>query len=693
MTQKKLDTINPKFPFLWHGGDYNPDQWRHMPGTVDEDFRMFPLAHINSLSVGIFSWASLEPEEGRFEFGWLDDVMDRAAQQKMAVVLATPSGAKPNWMALKYPEVRRMHCGGLNGTLEARREAQHDRHNHCFTSPVYRRLAQRINHSLAERYKDHPALALWHVSNEVSGDCHCPLCKAAFRDWLKSRYGTLETLNQAWWTGFWAHAYGAWEEIDFIDSSLPAMVVDWKRFTSDQTVDFFKAETAPLREVTPGVPLTLNLMGFFEGVDYWKLAQVIDVVSWDSYPRYHTRPDNAATAAFISMTHDLNRSLGKGRPFLLMESSPSAVNWMPINRLLRPGQLRMKSLQAVAHGADSVQYFQIRKGRGGGEKLHGAVIDHVGHEHTRVFDEVAQVGTDLGKLCAVTGTAVPADVAVIYDWESVWALRASDGPSDVAKDCVGWARENYRPFWHRGVGVDIPNADCPFDGYKIVVAPSLYMVRPDFAERVEAFVAAGGTFVATFLTGIAGTSDLCHLGGWPGPLRRVLGIWAEEIDYLYADEANAIHCLEGNAAGIPAAAYAVRHVCDRMHAETATVVGTYASDFYAGEPALTVNRYGKGEAWYLAARAEAPLLDAFYAGLIARAGVRCALGCTLPDQVSATIRSDGVYDYVFVINTASEPRHVELGVRSLTDLLTGSTSSGTVELPPSGVKVFKRSAL
>lgn len=692
MSQRKTNAINPKFPFLWHGGDYNPEQWRHVPGTVDEDFRMFPLARINTLTVGMFSWAALEPEEGRFAFGWLDDMMERAAAQKMVVVLGTPSGAKPAWLARKYPEVRRMHPGGRSGTLEVQREAQLTRHNHCFTSPVYRRLVQRINRALAERYKGHPALAMWHVSSEINGECHCPLCKAAFRDWLKRRYGSLDALNHAWWADFWAHTFGAWEEIDFIDGTLPSMIVDWKRFVSDQTVDFFQAETAPLREVTPHVPLTVNLMGFFEGIDYWRLARVIDVAGWDNYPVYHDRPDNEATVAFISMTHDLNRTLGGGRPFLLMESSPSVSYWFPANRLQRPGQHRMKSLQAVAHGADSVLYFQMRKGLGGSEKFHGAVIDHVGHEHTRVFDDVAQVGADLEKLRAVVGTRIHADVAIIYDWESAWALRAASGPSDIAKDCLGWARDHYLPFWRRGVGVDTPNADAPLDGYKIVVAPSLYMVRPGFAERVEAFVAAGGIFVATFLTGIVDDKDLCHTGGWPGPLRRLLGVWAEEIDYIYPDEANAVRCLDGNAAGVPAGDYAVRHVCDRIHAETATVAGTYGSDFYAGAPALTVNRHGKGEAWYLAARAETPLLDAFYGALIKRTGVRCALGGVLPDQVSATVRSDGTTEHVFVINYAAAPRQVAVKTEPLTDILSEETFAGTIDLPPYGVRVFKRPA-
>ena len=297
-----------RFPFMLHGGDYNPDQWAHIPGTVHEDFRLFKLAGINSASIGIFSWAALEPEEGLFDFGFIDDIMARAQRAKMAIILATPSGAKPNWMAQKYPEIRRMHSPGANA--DPLREQQGHRHNHCPTSPVYREKCQIINTKLAERYGRHPALAMWHVSNEYNAGCECPLCNEVFRQWLQKKYLTLEALNQAWWSGFWAHRFTDWSQIGMTDPSLPAMVVDRRRFDSDQMLDFFRAESAPLRAITPDVPVTVNMMGTFLPLDYWRWAKHIDVASWDAYPAYHDRPDTATrTAVQFSFAHDLNRSL------------------------------------------------------------------------------------------------------------------------------------------------------------------------------------------------------------------------------------------------------------------------------------------------------------------------------------------------------------------------------------------------
>jgi beta-galactosidase len=679
--------VNPRFPFLWHGGDYNPDQWLHVPGTLDEDFRLFPLAGVNSVSVAIFGWAALEPEEGRYEFGWLDDVMDRCAQQGMAVVLATPSGAKPNWMAAKYPEIRRM-AQPANG-LEPVRNTQHTRHNHCPSSPVYREKCVQLNTQLAERYAKHPALALWHVSNEYGGpQCHCPLCFAAFRDWLRAKYTSLDRLNQAWWTGFWSHAFTEWDQITTIDGSVEGMALDWKRFVTDQTVDFFRTESAPLRSITPDVPVTVNLMGFYEGLDYWRFAPYMDVASWDNYPAYHDRSGQTeATASHVAMSHDLNRSLKGGKPFLLMESSPGPTNWMPINRLLRPGVHRLKSLQAIAHGSDSVQYFQIRKGRGGCEKFHGAVIDHVGHEHTRMFAEVAQVGADLKALTPVVGASTPAKVGLIVDWEARWALAMSAGPSTAAKDYMGACHAHYRPYWKRGVAVDILNGDSPLDGYDVVLAPSLYLLREGFGARVEAFVERGGTFIATYLTGIADEAGLVFAGGWPGPLRKVLGVWAEEIDYLYDDERNGVTFAAGNALGL-CGSHAVTQVCDVIHAETAETAAVYDRDFYARRPAITVNRFGRGEAWYVAAKGGHDLLDAFHGALIARRGLPRALEADLPEGVVAQTRTNGRETFTFVTNFASEAREVQLGPVRRKDLLTGAAVSGTVTLPPYGVQVL-----
>jgi Beta-galactosidase len=685
--------FNPKFPFMLHGGDYNPDQWQHVPGTVDADFKLFQLAGINSVSVAIFAWAALEPEEGRYEFGWLDDIMDRCAKQNMAVVLATPSGAKPNWMALKYPEIRRMSPPSSKdwSTAQPVREPQQRRHNHCFTSPVYREKCVAMNTQLAKRYANHPALALWHVSNEYGGTCHCPLCYAEFRKWLQAKYKTLDALNQAWWTGFWSHTFTAWEEITIIDPTVDGMELDWRRFTTDQTVDFFRAESAPLREFAPDVPVCINTMGFYEGLDYWKFAPHIDVATFDSYPDYHDRPDPESMAADSAMWYDLIRTFKGGKPFLLMESSPGPTNWKPVNRLTRPGVHRVKSLQAVAHGSDSVQYFQIRKGSGGAEKFHGAVIDHVGSEqapNTRMFQEVAQVGKDLRALAPVIGAATPARAAIISDWESRWAINASGGPTPYAKDSIRHCFFHNRPLWKRGVALDVINGDTALDGYRLVIAPSLYLLRDGFAARVEKFVADGGTFIATWLTGIADEKGLVYQNGYPGPLRKLLGIWAEEIDYLYADESNAIHFEPGNPSGLEGD-YTARNICDRIHAETARVAATYTRDFYANEPAVTVNSFGKGEAWYLAADCGHEFLDAFYAKLIERLRLPRALPADQPEGIAAQTRINENGEFTFVTNYSNKESLARLGAAPRTDLLSGSTVSGDVMLPPYGVLVLK----
>lgn len=685
-----MKPINPKFPFFFHGGDYNPDQWRHIPGTVDEDFRLFPLADINSLSVGIFSWTALEPEEGRFEFGWLDDIMDRAAKQGMGIVLATPSGAKPNWLAAKYPEIRRMTPPGGDGGKEPVREVQGFRHNHCYTSPIYREKVAAIDAKLAERYAGHPALALWHISNEFNGECHCPLCFAAFRAWLQAKYGDLDVLNHAWWTGFWSHAFTDWSQIVSIDGSIDGMVLDWKRFITAQTANFLRHEATTLRRFTPDVPITTNFMGFFPGLDYWTLAKEVDVISWDNYPLYHERPgETESTAAHVGFTHDLNRSLKGGRPFLMMESSPGATNWFHHNRLLRPGVHRMKSLQAVAHGSDSVQYFQMRKGRGGSEKFHGAVIDHEGTEKPRMFQEVAQVGRDLQALQPVLGATTAAKVAIVVDWESNWALGSVQGPLDALKhNPVGTAVRHYRPYWKRGIAVDVVNGDAPLDGYDVVIAPSLFMLRDGFGARVERFVEAGGTFIATWLTGIVGETNLCFQGGFPGPLRKVLGIWAEEIDYLYDDEKNSLEFKDENPLGI-VQSFETSLVCDVVHAETAETVAVYGRDFYAGTPALTVNRFGKGEAWYIATRGDDAFLDAFHGAIASRLQLPRALEADLPEGVTANVRENDNGRFTFVTNFANEERSVDIGPDPRRNLLDGGAEvSGIVTLPPFGVMVL-----
>lgn len=685
---KKFPPISPKIPQMLHGADYNPDQWLKYPHVLEEDIRLMKLSKSNVMSVGIFAWVSLEPEEGVFTFEWMDQLLDRFAANGIFALLATPSGARPAWMSEKYPEVLRVEENGIRNLHGAR-------HNHCFTSPVYREKVQIINSKLAERYASHPAVIGWHISNEFGGECHCDLCKVAFQDWLKERYSTLDGLNDAWWTTFWSHTYTDWSQVDTPtargEKAVHGMNLDWRRFVTDQTVDFCRKEMEPLRKINPELPITTNFMLDFEPLNYWKFAELLDVISWDAYPTWHDSKDDSEQAAWIGFNHDVFRSLKGGKPFMLMESTPSMTNWQPVSKLKKPGMHLLSSMQAVAHGSDTVQYFQWRKSRGSSEKLHGAVVDHVGHEHTRVFKDVTDVGNTLAKLSEVVGTSVKPEVALIYDWENRWAVKDSQGPRNGGIHYEETAKRHYRPFWDLGVPVDIIDSECAFDSYKVLVAPMLYMVRPGVGERIEKFVENGGTFVATYWTGIVDESDLCFLEGFPGPLRKTLGIWSEEIDSLHDGETNQVIMSEGNALGL-SGQYEAHELCDLIHLEGAEALAVYGEDFYAGRPALTVNRLGKGKAYYVASRNKEPFFTDFFKTIVEQVQIKRVIDTELPQGVTAQLRTDGETDYVFVQNFNADEQSILLDNDQYEDLIEGDKLEQALQLPGYSVRILKRQA-
>jgi len=683
MSERPL--LIPGYARILHGGDYNPDQWLGEPSVIDEDFRLMALSGCNAFSVGIFAWSSYERAEGELDFGWLDAIMDRMAAAGHRVILATPSGAKPAWMSRRYPEIRRVNRDG-------RREPHGGRHNHCFQSPVYREKVRAIDRRLAERYARHPALGMWHVSNELSGECYCELCLGAWHRWLAARYGTVDALNAAWWTAFWSHQFTAFEEIDPRDGSIDGLRLDHRRFCTDQVIEFVRWEIEALRELSPDVPCTTNLMGTFPGVDYSRLVAVLDRVADDQYPGYaEDDPELVSRAVEVSFKDDLFRAFQPDRPWMLMESCPDAPQWLQPVRLKRAELHRAEMLQALGHGAEGTCYFQWRKGRGGCEKLHGAVVDHVGHEHTRVFRSVAALGRDYAALGPLLGSVVEADVAVLYDWEVRWAFEGTSGVRNVEDAYRRYATEQYRALWEEGVSVDVLGSDRELSGYRLVVAPQLFLLKPGVAARLREFVARGGVLVGSFYLGLVDATNACLGGGWPGDgLGDLFGVWNEETDWMADGAVQRLVTTPAGAGHGLQPAYVGGRVRAVLHGRGAEPLVSYADGPFAGAPALTRHDVGAGAAYYQAAWHEPALTRDLYRSLIDRHGLRRALGVPPPAGVAVQRRVGGGREWLFLASFVPEAQEVSLPAAPWVDAFSGEAAGATLRLGPFGSTVLVR---
>lgn len=638
---------NSRFDQLLHGGDYNPEQWLDSPEILEKDLEFFLKANINVITVGMFSWSSLEPEEGTYQINWLLKIVDKMYANGIHTILGTPSGARPQWLAKRYPEVLRVNA-------KRERALFGGRHNHCYTSAIYRKKVQDINQFLAKELGNHPGVLLIHLSNEYGGDCHCPLCQARFREWLKERYGTIEELNRRWNTIFWSHTYQDFEQVESPsprgEMLLHALNIDWKRFVTAQTVDFAQWEKQAIRDGGCEKPVTTNFMGDYDGLNYRKFKEVLDIASWDSYPEWHRKPE-IETARETALQHDFMRSLLK-KPFLLMESSPSSTNWQDVSKLRKPGILRAASLQAIAHGSDSALYFQMRQSRGASEKLHGAVIDHYGGEDTRVFKEVCQVGDALIELTELRETVQKSKVALLYDTENRWALTDAQGPRNCGMPYKETVDKMYAALRRQGLNTDIIDMEDELQNYRIILIPMLYMFRAGIENKIRAFVENGGTAVMTFWSGVADDTDRCFLGETPGNLTDVLGLRRTEIDGLYDEEENIAIPTENNSLFLNKK-YICRKLCELVKVSSAEVLMTYERDFYKGLPVLTCNQYGKGKMYYVCADME----EAFYTDLLETVlkeeGIEKPLSF-IPEGVEVTTRESDKAIYLIVQNFNSQ---------------------------------------
>jgi len=666
-----------KMEKIAYGGDYNPEQWGE--DVWQEDMRLFKAAHIDIVTLNVFSWASLQPDENTYDFSKLDKIMELVKDNGLKVCMATSTAVHPAWMARKYPDVLRTEHNGIRRKFGSR-------HNSCPNSHTYRHYSALLASKLAQRYKDYGNIVAWHVSNEYGGQCYCENCEKAFRVWLKEKYKTIEELNRVWNLAFWGHTMYDWEDVvvpnlqseewfwDYTRTNFQGISLDYRRFQSDSILKCFQLERDALKEITPEIPVTTNLMGFYKDLDYQKWAKEMDFVSWDNYPAYDAFP------AQIAMSHDLHRGLKQGKSFWLMEQTPSVSNWHPYCALKRPGVMRLWSYQAVAHGSDTVMFFQMRRSVGACEKYHSAVIDHVGHEHTRVFREIAALGEELERIGGRTlGAQTHSDVAVVFDWDNWWAVEYSAGPSKLIKYHEEVTRY-YRALHEANISVDIIGVEDDLSQYELVIAPMLYMCKTGYDAKLRDFVSQGGALVTSCFSGYVDEHDLVVTGGYPARLRDILGIWVEETDAII--EGNSNHFIYGGQC------YPAMILCDLLHTEGAEAVSTYEEDFYKGMPVLTKHAYGKGTAYYVGTSSS----DDFYREYLRQVCHKLDILPVLeaPLGIEATIREKGADSFLFILNHNDVDTEVTLPYEG-TDLITGNSHSKgeTVTMKAKDVMIYR----
>lgn len=650
-------------PGLSYGGDYNPEQWSR--DIHVEDIELMQQAGVNALSVGIFSWSWLEPSEGQYDFDWLDEIMDNLGAAGIKVALATATAAPPAWLVRKHPEI-------LPVTADGTVLGPGSRRHYSPSSSVYRRYAAGITRALADRYKDHPALTLWHVDNELGchvSEFHGPEDTAAFRAWLGRRYGTIEALNEAWGTAFWSQRYGSFEEVRTpgpAPSTLnPTQQLDFARFSSWALIDFYSMLVNVIREVTPDIPATTNFMATSatKALDYFDWAKHMDVVANDHY-LVAADPERHIELAFSA---DLTRGIASGKPWMLMEHSTSAVNWQPRNTPKLPGEMQRNSLAHVARGADAVMFFQWRQSRAGSEKFHSAMVPH-GGTNTRVWREVVELGAALRAMSAVQGTLVESRTAIIFDYESWWASELDSHPSADVK-YLDLLRAFHRALFLRGITADFVHPSANLDGYDLILACTLYSVNDADAANIAAAATRGATVLVSYFSGIVDENDAVRLGGYPGAFRDLLGINVEEFHPLPEGGAATIA-----AAGSGNAGWSGRVWSEHVHLAGAEALATFTEYPLEGVPALTRNATGTGSAWYLATFPDAKALDGIVGTLLEESGVTAPVVAVPGVELTRRRAADGT-GYLFAVNHGTSDAVVDASGR---DLISGTPFAGVL---------------
>ncbi|MEV6343837.1 beta-galactosidase [Actinoplanes sp. NPDC051851] len=654
-------------PGLSLGCDYNPEQWS--PDVWREDAALMREAGVDLVAVNIFGWSNLEPAPGQYHFDDLDEVVELMHANGIRVNLGTGTSSPPPWLTTLHPEVL---PAAADGTLRY----PGGRQAWCPSSAVFRDRAYALVRQVAERYGDHPAVALWHVSNELgchNALCYCEESAEAFRSWLRRRYGKIETLNEAWGTSFWSQRYGDWAEVNPPRLALslrnPAQIVDFHRFSSDELLDYYRGEAEILRGHST-VPVTTNFMvtAHIRNLDYWSWAPEMDLIANDHYLD-HRLGDPVAELSFAA---DLTRGLAQGRPWMLMEQAAGAVNWQPHNVTKAPGELIRNTLTHVARGADSICFFQWRASAQGAEKFHSALLPHAGTD-TVAWREVLKLSATLDRIEEVAGTTVESDVALLFSWESWWSAEGEARPSQ-AVEYLDQVHAAHRALRELGVTVDVVSPEADLSGYRLVVVPCLYMVGDLAAVRIADYVQGGGHLLVTFFSGIVDERDRIRLGGYPGAFRDVLGVTAEE--FVPLKPGDLLNMTNGGTGSLWS---------ERLRTTTASPVVSYVDGPLPGTAALTRNEFGGGVAWYLATSPDPRSMREIMRNVTVNADIS-RTGPESNGSVEAVRRSGENGSYLFVINHGTEA--VEYPVTGF-DLVTGEPVESLLRVEGGGVSVVR----
>jgi beta-galactosidase len=654
---------------LGFGADYNPEQWD--PSVWAEDIALMKTAGVNLVSVGIFSWALLEPSEGVYEFGWLDAVLDLLHASGIRVDLANASASPPPWFSARYPQSLPVTASGV-------RLGYGSRQAFCGSSPEYRAAAAALTTAIAERYSAHPAVIMWHVHNEYgchNQPCYCDVSGEAFRNWLRRKYSTIDDLNEAWGTAFWSQHYYHFDEIrpprqsgTFIN---PTQVLDFARFSSDELLECYEAEARILRAHSPH-PVTTNFMGFMMGldrpIDYWEWSSHMDLVSNDHY----LIADDLRNYQELAMTSDFVRSLSSGEPWMLMEHSTSAVNWQPRNRAKAPGELLRNSLQHIARGADAALFFQWRAARAGAEKFHSAMLPHAGTD-SKVWREVVALGSALHSISEIVGSRVAqANVAIVHDTDARWASELDVHPS-VDTSLMAETRLWHDAFYRLGLTTDFRRSTDDLTGYRVVIVPMQYLMTDEGTRNLLRFAESGGTILITYFSGIVDENDHVRLGGYPGAFLDLTGVRVEEFFPLLADTS------------VELSRFGPGRVFSEIgRSEGAEVLAEYSSGPTSGSPAVTRNRVGSGSVYYVGTSLTADGAQQLLATIASETALTRPFATT--GDVEVVQRSDGVRTWVFAINHSVADATVRVdGV----DLLTGVPTRGLLCVAAGGVAVVR----